>query len=68
MDMQVPGNLNDLKALVKLFEMFLPEDKRSVIAHTIAQLEESGGSLDEVQMQKLLASLMQSLGLSSMQK
>ena len=68
MDMQVPGNLNDLKALVKQFEMFLPEDKRSVIAHTIAQLEESSGSLDEVQMQKLLASLMQSLGLSSMQK
>ena len=68
MDMQVPGNLNDLKALVKQFEMFLPEDKRSVIAHTIAQLEESGGSLDEVQMQKLLASLMQSLGVSSMQK
>lgn len=68
MEMQVPGNLNDLKALVKQFEMFLPEDKRSVIAHTIAQLEESGGSLDEVQMQKLLASLMQSLGLSSMQK
>ncbi len=68
MDMQVPGNLNDLKALVKQFEMFLPEDKRSVITHTIAQLEESGGSLDEVQMQKLLASLMQSLGLSSMQK
>ena len=68
MDMQVPGNLNDLKALVKQFEMFLPEDKRSVIAHIIAQLEESGGSLDEVQMQKLLASLMQSLGLSSMQK
>lgn len=64
MDMQVPGNLNDLKALVKQFEMFLPEDKRHIITHTIAQLEQSGGNMDEAQMQKLLASLMQTLGLS----
>ena len=65
MEMQVPGNLNDLKALVKQFEMFLPEDKRHIIAHTIAQLEQSGGNMDEAQMQKLLASLMQTLGLSA---
>lgn len=65
MDMQAPGNLNDLKALVKQFEMFLPEDKRHIIAHTIAQLEQSGGNMDEAQMQKLLALLMQTLGLSA---
>ena len=65
MEMQVPGNLNDLKALVKQFEMFLPEDKRHIIAHTIAQLEQSGGNMDEAQMQKLLALLMQTLGLSA---
>ena len=64
MEMQAPGNLNDLKALVKQFEMFLPEDKRHIITHTIAQLEQSGGNMDEAQMQKLLASLMQTLGLS----
>ena len=48
MEMQVPGNLNDLKALVKQFEMFLPEDKRHIITHTIAQLEQSLAAMNKL--------------------
>ncbi|MBR5318783.1 MAG: hypothetical protein IKU46_04215 [Peptococcaceae bacterium] len=64
----MPGSLNDLKLLVQQFEMFLPEDKRNVIYNTIAQIEAAGGIHDEAQGQKILADLMQSLGLGGLQK
>ncbi len=64
----VPGSLNDLKLLVQQFEMFLPEDKRSVIHNTIAQLEASGGIQSEAQGQQMLSQLMQALGLTGLQR
>ncbi len=64
----VPGSLNDLKLLVQQFEMFLPEDKRSVIHNTIAQLEASGGIQNEAQGQQMLSQLMQALGLTGLQR
>lgn len=63
-----PGSLNDLKLLVQQFEMFLPEDKRSVIHNTIAQLEASGGIQNEAQGQQMLSQLMQALGLTGLQR
>lgn len=64
----MPGSLNELKSLVQQFEMFLPEDKRSVIHNTIAQLEESGGIQNEAQGQQMLSQLMQALGLTGLQR
>lgn len=64
----MPGSLQDLKLLVQQFEMFLPEDKRHVIQNTIAQIEASGGIQSEEQGQQILAGLMQTLGLTGMQK
>lgn len=64
----VPGSLNDLKLLVQQFEMFLPEDKRSVIHNTIAQLEANGGIQNEAQGQQMLSQLMQALGLTGLQR
>ncbi len=63
-----PGSLNDLKLLVQQFEMFLPEDKRNVIHNTIAQIEATDGIQDEAQGQEILQHLMQSLGLTELQK
>ena len=63
-----PGSLNDLKLLVQQFEMFLPEDKRSVIHNTIAQLEASGGIQNEAQGQQMLSPLMQARGLTGLQR
>ena len=63
-----PGSLNDLKLLVQQFEMFLPEDKRSIIHNTIAQLEASGGIQNEAQGQQMLSQLMQALGLTGLQR
>ena len=63
-----PGSLNDLNLLVQQFEMFLPEDKRSVIHNTIAQLEASGGIQNEAQGQQMLSQLMQALGLTGLQR
>ena len=64
----VPGSLNDLKLLVQQFEMFLPEDKCSVIHNTIAQLEASGGVQNEAQGQQMLSQLTQALGLTGLQR
>ena len=64
----MPGSLNELKSLVPQFEMFLPEDKRSVIHNTIAQLEASGGIQNEAQGQQMLSQLMQALGLTGLQR
>lgn len=64
----MPGSLNELKSLVQQFEMFLPEDKRSVIHNTIAQLEASGGIQNEAQGQQMLSQLMQALGLTGLQR
>ncbi len=62
-----PGNIQDLKALVQQFELFLPEEKRTVIQSIIADLEANGGIRDEAHGQQLLAQLLQTLGLSGMQ-
>ncbi len=63
-----PGNIQDLKALVQQFELFLPEEKRTVIQSIIADLEVNGGIRDEAHGQQLLAQLLrQTLGLSGMQ-
>lgn len=64
----MPGSIQDLKLLVQQFEMFLPEDKRTVIHHTIAQIEATGGIQSEAQGQQILAQLMQSLGLTGQQE
>ena len=54
----VPGNIQDLKALVQQFELFLPEEKRTVIQSIIADLEANGGIRDEAHGQQLLSQLL----------
>jgi len=58
-----PGSIEELKAFVSQIEMILPEDKRTAILHTIAQIEASGGIQNEAQGQHLLTELMKGLGL-----
>ena len=57
-----PGSIEELKAFVSQIEMILPEDKRTAILHTIAQIEASGGIQNETQGQSLLTELMKGLG------
>lgn len=58
-----PGSLEELKAFVAQFAVLLPEEKRNAIAHTIAQLEASGGVQNEAQGNAILQELIHNLGL-----
>lgn len=59
-----PASLEDIKQLVKQFEMMLPEDKRNAIWQTLNDIEASGGIRDEQHGQQLLQTLLQALGIS----
>lgn len=59
-----PASLEDIKQLVKQFEMMLPEDKRNAIWQTLNDIEASGGIRDEQHRQQLLQTLLQALGIS----
>lgn len=58
-----PGSYEELKAFVAQFEVLLPDDKRSAIHNTIAQIDALGGIPNEMQGQEILANLMKGLGL-----
>lgn len=58
------GSLEELKGFVTQFAMFLPEDKRNAILHTITQLEASGGIQSDEQGQRILQELLSNLGMN----
>ncbi|MFZ7103669.1 MAG: hypothetical protein ACOWWO_13590 [Peptococcaceae bacterium] len=60
---QMPQSIEELKAIVAQFEMFLPEDKRKVINEVIAEIEAAGGIKSKEQMEELTQKLISKLGL-----
>lgn len=62
-DFPIPKNLDEIKALLQQFEVFLPEDKRQIIWNTLNDIEQNGGIRNEAHGRELLVSLLNSLGL-----
>ncbi|MFZ5943004.1 MAG: hypothetical protein ACOYVD_02765 [Bacillota bacterium] len=63
---QPPKNIEELKSLIKQFEMFLTDENKKVINDIIGEIESSGGIQNREQMEQLLQKLLAKLGMPPM--
>lgn len=63
-EIQPPRSLDELKALVQQFEVFLPEENRKIIWDIIDEIESTGGIQNKEQLQQLMQKLASKIGLN----